>query len=118
MSLVERDRQLSQLTQLFNSCQHGQGAITVVSSPVATGKSQLLYTFAGQAIQEGAVVLCASGSLAESSLPLGTLGQLLQNAAPASRDTTPGMDEPGLASVLSALEAGEQDRVQAMERVR
>jgi DNA-binding CsgD family transcriptional regulator len=118
MSLVERDCQLSQLTQLFSSCQHGQGAIAVVSGPVAAGKSQLLYTFAGQAIQEGAVVLCASGSLAESSLPLGMLGQLLQNAAMPADDNLPDVGEPSISSVLPALKAGEQERVTAMEQVR
>jgi DNA-binding CsgD family transcriptional regulator len=118
MSLVERDGQLSQLTRLFSSCQHGQGAIAVVSGPVAAGKSQLLYTFAGQAIQEGAVVLCASGSLAESSLPLGMLGQLLHNATMPADDEMPEVGEPSIASVLPALEAGEQERVAAMEQVR
>ncbi len=117
MSLVERDGQLSQLTQLFSSCQRGQGAIAVVSGPVAAGKSQLLYTFAGRAVQEGAVVLCASGSLAESSLPLGMLGQLLQNASIPSGDAAPDL-EPSISSVLPALEAGEQERVTAMEIVR
>lgn len=118
MSLVERDGQLSQLTQLFSSCQHGQGAIAVVSGPVAAGKSQLLYTFASQAIQQGAVILCASGSLAESSLPLGMLGQLLHNATMPADDDAPNVEEPSISSILPALEAGEQDRVRAMERVR
>jgi DNA-binding CsgD family transcriptional regulator len=117
MSLVDRDSQLSQLTQLFSSCQHGQGAIAVVSGPVAVGKSQLLYTFAGQVIQDGAVALCANGSLGESSLPLGMLGQLLQNAATPADDAAPRFDE-SLSSVLPALEAGEQECVRAMERVR
>jgi len=89
-----------------------------VSGPVAAGKSQLLYTFAGQAIQKGAVVLCASGSLAESSLPLGMLGQLLQNAAMPADDDLPDVGEPDIASVLPALEAGEQERATAMEQVR
>lgn len=89
-----------------------------MSGPVAVGKSQLLYTFASQAIQEGAVVLCASGSLAESSFPLGMLGQLLQNVTIPADDSAPSVDESSLASVLPALEAGEQERVQAMERVR
>ncbi|MDN3357933.1 LuxR family transcriptional regulator [Actinomadura sp. DC4] len=119
MSLVERDSQLSQLTQLFSSCQLGQGAVAVVSGPVAAGKSQLLYTFASQAIQEGAVVLCASGSLAESSLPLGMLGQLLQNATRPPDDKPADVGEPShISSVLPALEAGEQERVTAMEQVR
>lgn len=118
MSLVERDRQLSQLVQLFSDCQRGHGAVAVVSGPVAVGKSQLLFTFAGQAIREGAVVLCANGSLAESSLPLGMLGQLLQNAAMPADGEAPDLDEAGFSSVLPALEAGLPERVTAMERVR
>lgn len=118
MSLVERECQLSQLAQLFSSCQHGHGAVAVVTGPVAAGNSQLLYTFAGQAVQEGAVVLCASGSLAESSLPLGMLGQLLHNAVMPADDAPPSLDEPNISSILPALEAGEQERVRAMERVR
>jgi DNA-binding CsgD family transcriptional regulator len=118
MSLVERDGQVSLLTRLFGSCQRGQGVIAVVSGPVAAGKSQLLYTFAGQAIQEGAVVMCASGSLTESALPLGMLGQLLQNATMPPGHAGPSGGEPDIASALPALEAGEQDRVRGMEKVR
>ena len=88
-----------------------------MSGPVAVGKSQLLHTFARQAVQDGAVVLCADGSLTESSWPLGTLGQLLQNAAMPADDMAPKSGE-SLDSILPALEAGEQECVHAMEHVR
>jgi DNA-binding CsgD family transcriptional regulator len=89
----------------------------MVSGPVGAGKSQLLHTFAGQAVREGAVVLHADGSLAESSLPLGMLGQLLQNTSAPSGETVP-PGEPGIDALLPALKAGGYERVIAMERVR
>lgn len=118
MSLVERDGQVSLLTRLFGSSRRGQGAIAVVSGPVAAGKSELLYAFAGQAIHEDAVVMCASGSLSESALPLGMLGQLFQNATMPAGHAGRREPEPDIASALPALGAGEQDRVRGMEQIR
>lgn len=90
-----------------------------MSGPVAAGKSQLLYAFTGRAVQEGAIVLCASGSIAESSLPLGMLGQLLQNASlPRAQAVAPDVYAPTISAILPALETGEQECVRAMERVR
>lgn len=89
-----------------------------MSGPVGAGKSRLLYAFADQAIRDGAVVMCASGSRTESALPLGMLGQLLQNAAMPTGHARPDSAEQDLASALPALHAGEQDRIRAMERVR
>ncbi|GLX92959.1 LuxR family transcriptional regulator [Herbidospora sp. NBRC 101105] len=58
----------------------GKGRIAMVTGAVATGKSDLLYLIAEHALDEGALPLTATGSPAESGLPLGVLSQLLHHA--------------------------------------
>ncbi|WP_232320148.1 AAA family ATPase [Herbidospora daliensis] len=58
----------------------GKGRIVMVTGAVATGKSELLYLIAEHALDQGALPLTATGSPAESGLPLGVLSQLLHHA--------------------------------------
>ncbi|WP_246060252.1 AAA family ATPase [Herbidospora galbida] len=58
----------------------GKGRIAMVTGAVATGKSELLYLIAEHALDQGALPLTATGSPAESGLPLGVLSQLLHHA--------------------------------------
>nr|WP_062330424.1 LuxR family transcriptional regulator [Herbidospora sakaeratensis] len=58
----------------------GKGRIVMVTGAVATGKSELLYLIAEHALDRGALPLTATGSPAESGLPLGVLSQLLHHA--------------------------------------
>ncbi|WP_030450131.1 AAA family ATPase [Herbidospora cretacea] len=58
----------------------GKGRIAMVTGAVATGKSESLYLIAEHALDQGALPLTATGSPAESGLPLGVLSQLLHHA--------------------------------------
>ncbi|MFG1874444.1 AAA family ATPase [Sphaerisporangium sp. NPDC049003] len=80
MSLIERQEALASLEGLLASAIMGKGRVALVSGTVATGKSELLHSFAEQAAELGALPITATGSLAERDLPLGVLGQLIQDA--------------------------------------
>jgi len=75
MTLVERDAELARLVELVGGTQLGRGGVAVVSGPATTGKTALLTRFA-ERVADDAVVLTATGSIAERDLPLGVLGQL------------------------------------------
>ena len=70
---------MQQLVGLLTAVGEGRGGIAVVKGLTATGKTDLLRTFAEQAADRGALVLTAIGSLAEQSLPLAVIGQLLDS---------------------------------------
>lgn len=78
--LYERDSQLLVLKQLFSEVLGGRSRVVVVSGPVGTGKTELLSTFADQAIGAGVVSLCATASRAEQAVPYGVLAQLFRTA--------------------------------------
>jgi DNA-binding CsgD family transcriptional regulator len=78
--LVERDRQLLRLDNLFAESVGGRGRVAIISGPVASGKSALLYQFLDRAAEAGAQVLSAAASAAERTLPLGVVDQLFQSA--------------------------------------
>jgi len=78
--LVERDRQLLRLDNLFAESVGGRGRVAIISGPVASGKSALLHQFLDRAAEAGALVLSAAASAAERTLPLGVVDQLFQCA--------------------------------------
>lgn len=80
MALIERDEALASLEELLSSAAMGRGRVALVSGTMATGKSELLHTFAEQAIELGALAITATGSHLERDLPLSVLGQLIQDA--------------------------------------
>src|SRR4051812_35415591 len=80
MSLIERHEALASLEGLLAGAIMGKGRVALVSGTVATGKSELLTSFAEQAAELGALPITATGSLAERDLPLGVLGQLVHDA--------------------------------------
>jgi DNA-binding CsgD family transcriptional regulator/tetratricopeptide (TPR) repeat protein len=80
MLLVERDEQLTCLSEAFRSCADGRGQVALVSGPVGSGKTALLLTFTGQAVRDGAKVIGAGGSRAERRFSFGIIGQLLHDA--------------------------------------
>ena len=85
MILVEREAELAAVATMFRSCGRGKGAVAVICGPVASGKTTLLWTFAEEAVAEGAIVLGAVASRAERALPLRVLAQLLtDNSLPIS----------------------------------
>jgi DNA-binding CsgD family transcriptional regulator len=80
MALVERGHHLSFLQDLLKDSAAGKGSVVLVTAPVATGRTELLRTFADEATASGANVLGATASRAERHLPFGVLRQLFQGA--------------------------------------
>ncbi|MFQ6267535.1 AAA family ATPase [Kutzneria viridogrisea] len=80
LELVERDAELNHLDCLVRDCADGRGGVVLVAGGVATGKTELLYAFAERAA-ERAVVLTATGSRVERTLPLGVVSQLFHSVA-------------------------------------
>jgi DNA-binding CsgD family transcriptional regulator len=67
------------LQDLFAAAVRGRGSVVLISGPVASGKTELLYVFAEQAVDAGAVFLSAICSPAERSVALGIIGQLFHS---------------------------------------
>jgi DNA-binding CsgD family transcriptional regulator len=103
MAIDERREGLTSLEELLTEMVAGKGRIAMVTGAIATGKSELLYAFSEQAFEHGALPLTATGSVAESGLPLGVLGQLLHNAplTDEQRERTMNLLHEGMSSQLS-----------------
>ncbi|GAA3156228.1 helix-turn-helix transcriptional regulator [Nonomuraea roseoviolacea] len=97
MAVDDERRAMSLLHGLLEEAVAGRGRIAVVTGAIATGKSRLLYGFADEAFEHGALPLSAMGSRAERDLPLGVLAQLLHNAP---------MTEEHRATTLALLHEG------------
>ncbi|TLW91392.1 helix-turn-helix transcriptional regulator [Saccharomonospora piscinae] len=100
MDLVERHRELDTLQELFARCRRGHGQIALLTGSVASGKTELLNTFADTASANGAVVLTATASRAEQPLQLGVMDQLLRqvtSTAEAPRNVQRLLEEPDTA---------------------
>ncbi|MEV0199597.1 AAA family ATPase [Nonomuraea sp. NPDC050691] len=97
MAVDDERRAMSLLHGLLEEAVAGRGRIALVTGAIATGKSRLLYGFADEAFEHGALPLSAMGSRAERDLPLGVLSQLLHNAP---------MTEEHRATTLSLLHEG------------
>ncbi|MET9654676.1 AAA family ATPase [Streptomyces sp. NPDC006460] len=80
MVLVERDPELTLLSDLLADCLDGSGSVVVVRGPVAVGKTELLHTFSEQVAGDRVRRLGAAASPAERHLPFGLLSQLLHGA--------------------------------------
>ncbi|EWC63761.1 LuxR-family transcriptional regulator [Actinokineospora spheciospongiae] len=81
MALVERHEELGTLTRLYAECIRGRGQVALVSGGVASGKTELLHTFAEHVAAAGAVLMTATGSRAERTLRFGVVLQLAQSPA-------------------------------------
>nr|MDT0660528.1 AAA family ATPase [Micromonospora sp. DSM 115978] len=80
MRLLERDDELAQLLDISGRCFDGEGRVVTVSGAVATGKTELLGTFAERVTAHGAQFVGATGAYTEKALPLGVVGQLFYDA--------------------------------------
>ncbi|MFC0110326.1 helix-turn-helix transcriptional regulator [Kibdelosporangium aridum] len=81
MELVERNGPLGALERMLTRTATGQGGVTLVTGGMATGKTELLREFTGNAARSGTLVLSATGSRAEQSLPLGVMCQIVHGPA-------------------------------------
>ncbi|MEZ0075141.1 AAA family ATPase [Planotetraspora sp. GP83] len=110
MDLIEREEELASLEGLLASAVVSRGRVALVGGAVATGKSALLRTLAEQAIELGALAVTATGSRLERDLPLGVLGQLIQDAplVAGERDRALALLDEGARAVANAQEAAEQ----------
>ncbi|MFC5104349.1 ATP-binding protein [Kibdelosporangium philippinense] len=81
MELVERIGPLGALERMLTRTATGQGGVTLVTGGMATGKTELLREFTGNAARSGTLVLSATGSRAEQSLQLGVMCQILHGPA-------------------------------------
>lgn len=75
--LVEREQETRFLDAAFSDCVQGHGRIALISGPVASGKTELLRSFADQCADEGGLVLSAMASRSDMDEPFGVLRQLL-----------------------------------------
>ncbi|MFV2022386.1 AAA family ATPase [Micromonospora sp. LOL_023] len=92
--LVERNGELSSLTDLLAESAAGRGRVALIRGGPATGKTELLHAFAERAVATGALVLSATGARAERELPLGVVWQLI-------RSTSLGPEVPGRMAELT-----------------
>jgi DNA-binding CsgD family transcriptional regulator len=73
---AERNNELSFLRRRLDDAAQGNGSITILTGPVAVGKTTTLHSFADNAKQSGALVLSATASRSERALPFGVVEQL------------------------------------------
>jgi DNA-binding CsgD family transcriptional regulator len=108
--LVERESHLSALNEQLLSAGTGRGRVALLSGPVASGKTELLQAFTEQAIDEGAILLDATASRAESALPFGILRKIFDHTSMAPEVRAEAlrlMDE-------AAHETSQRDRMRPM----
>ncbi|MBB5119016.1 hypothetical protein AF335_16060 [Streptomyces eurocidicus] len=77
MAFVERCTEMARLRELFAQAEQGRAQTVVISGAVASGKTELLHTFAEETARSGALVLTATGARAERGLALGVICQLV-----------------------------------------
>ncbi|MFQ6148308.1 LuxR C-terminal-related transcriptional regulator [Streptomyces seoulensis] len=78
--MIEREAALSTLRRLFAESLVGKGQVAVVQGPLGSGKSKLMHGFLETVEDFPALVLSATASRWESTLPFGVLSQLFQNS--------------------------------------
>ena len=76
--LVERNRELAELTDCYDKILTGAGNCTLISGATASGKTTLVQAYVNIAIRSGATVLSAIASCMERDLPFGVISQLFQ----------------------------------------
>lgn len=86
MRLVERDQELSSLTDVIRSSARGAGQVALVTGGIGCGKTALLAEIGSVAKKLGFEVRGATGSLVERPIPGAVLGQLLRDVEPALVD--------------------------------
>ncbi len=77
--MVGRFQEIAELSALFADCAQGTGRAILISGPLACGKTELLHAFAEEMAKEDALLLQATASEAEQSLPWAVMSQLLDS---------------------------------------
>ena len=78
--LLERDRELSELSDAVTAAQGGRGRIVLVEAPAGLGKTSLLRAAAQTAAEAGFTCLRARASELEHDFAYGCVRQLLEPA--------------------------------------
>ncbi|WP_409473581.1 AAA family ATPase [Streptomyces sp. HC307] len=86
MHLVERDQELTSLTDMIRRSARGAGQVALVTGGIGCGKTALLAAIGDIAKELGFEVRGATGSLVERHTPGAVLGQLLRDIDPALGD--------------------------------
>ncbi|WP_433390809.1 helix-turn-helix transcriptional regulator [Micromonospora sp. KLBMP9576] len=79
MALIEREHLLADLAETYATAATGQGRVALVDGGVASGKTRLVNAAAEVAAGDGALVLTAACSVAESGIRMAALGQLFHS---------------------------------------
>ena len=79
MELVDRSGEWELLKDAFTACGEGRGQLVLVGGRFASGKTELLHTFADHVADAGALLLSATGARSEGALQRGVLGQLFHS---------------------------------------
>ncbi|MFD9739494.1 AAA family ATPase [Umezawaea sp. NPDC059074] len=77
--LVERTRELATLQHVLEDCLRGRSGVAMITGARATGKTALLHAFGEEVQRSGALLLNATCTAGERTLPLGVLSQLQRN---------------------------------------
>ncbi|MGA5130203.1 AAA family ATPase [Streptomyces olivoreticuli] len=115
VKISERENHLAALAEMLGSAERGRGRLALISGAVASGKTDLLDRFAGQALARDALLLETTGSRSERELSFGLLKKVFDNAAmpPAARAE--------VIALLDGADGGEGDdaaaRLRMMSRV-
>ncbi|WP_420169626.1 helix-turn-helix transcriptional regulator [Streptomyces violaceoruber] len=97
MVLTERLREIELFDELFAETTKGSGRVALVSGAVATGKTELLYSFADRCVSEGGTVLSAAATREDQDIPFGVLRQLL-DALPSASELVKELAAPHVSS--------------------
>ncbi|MDX3233701.1 AAA family ATPase [Streptomyces sp. ME19-01-6] len=81
MQLSERGHAFAELNHMLMSSEKGTGHLALVSGPTSSGKTEIIHTFAKDAIDNGALFLSATGSQTEKRIPLGVVTQLFESTS-------------------------------------
>jgi predicted ATPase len=102
-TLLERERELSELGQLLSEAQRGRGQVVLVEAPAGLGKTSLLRAASEKAAETGFSCLRARASELERDFAYGCVRQLLEPAV--ARASEPECDRlfEGAAALSSPL---------------
>ena len=92
--LLEREREVTRLSELLSGAARGRGGVVVIEGPAGIGKTRLLRH--ARALADGFAVLTASGSELEHDFGFGVVRQLLERAAPARLEDAAALAAPAL----------------------